>query len=239
MVFSDTSKNLGLIQDITFLTKTNTTNYPTADRTRNINNWYSKVVSWIIQANGRWKWDDSNQTNRPTATANLVDGQQDYSVINKTPDADQDWLQIDRVDILDSDGNGIKLLPIDQSDIGMALSEFNETDGTPKYFDFNGSNIFLYPAPNYDKASGLVASFNRAPLAFADTDTTKKAGFASIFHRVLSLGASYDWALVNSKNMVSNLREEIAVMKEDIKKHYGTRDKYEIKKIARAYQNFK
>jgi len=118
------------------------------------------------------------------------------------------------------------------------MDEFEETDGVPKYFDFRGASVFLYPAPNYSQASSLIAYFNRAPLAFTASDTTKKPGFASIFHRILSLGASYDWNLTNKKD-VNNLRQEIAVMEEDIKQYYSKRDKYEKKMLTRAKGNFK
>ena len=54
MQFSDTTNNLGIIQDITFKTGVSTNQYTIADRTRNINNWYMRVTGWILEADGRW-----------------------------------------------------------------------------------------------------------------------------------------------------------------------------------------
>jgi len=239
MVYSDTSTNLGLIQDITFLTGVGTTQYTLADRTRNINNWYLKTTSWIITADGRWQWDDANQTDRPCATTDLVNGQQDYKVIIGSPSTTQDWLEIDRVEILDSNGDAKVLTPIDQNDIGQALTEFLDTDGTPRYFDFRGGSIFLYSAPNYNSTGGLTIYFKRSPLLFASTDTTKRPGFATPFHKILSLGASYDWAMAKNSGNRDVIRQELEILKNELIDFYSKRAKYERPRLSRAYKNYK
>ena len=81
--------------------------------------------------------------------------------------------------------------------------------------------------------------FNRAPLTFLKTDTTKKPGFASIFHEVLSLGATYDWEKAKGKGNPEQTMRDIMQYKRDIKRHYGRRDKYEITKLKRLAKNFK
>jgi len=240
MIFSDTSNNLGIIQDITSLTGVDTTNYATKDRTRNINNWYMKVINWIISADGRWQFDDSNQTNQPTAYTDLVADQQDYLLLAALPDTDQDWLRIARVDILDEAGNGDTLYPIDIADITGAEAEYRDVAGTPKQYDIIGNSIFLYPKPSYNKTAGLVVFFQRAPLVFASTDTTKKPGFASIFHNVLSLGAAYDWFISTGElTKADRMKADINEMKIDIMNYYSKRPKYEKPMLRRAYQSFR
>lgn len=233
MVFSDTSTNLGILQDITFKTGASTTNFPTADRTRIINNWYMKTTGWIITSNGRWQWDDSNQTNQPSATTDLVTNQRDYTVINASPTASQDWLVVAKVQIKDTGGKWIDLKSIDKREI----NEGNFiTSGTPDYYDFDGASIKLYNATSYDSTGGLKVWFQRSPLLFTATDTTKKPGFASIFHEILSLGASYDYLLNRKKDYAGadRINVEIEKMKADLQTHYGRRNNYEVNQIRRA-----
>ena len=239
MVYSDTSTNLGIIQDITFKTGVGTSQYTLADRTRSINNWYMKVVNWIIEADGRWQWDDTNQTDRPCASTDLVDGQQDYTVLNAKPSTIQDWLQIDRVEILDSNDNAIEITPIDQTEVKQALTEFQDTDAQPMYYDFRGNSVYFYPAPNYDSTKGLTVYFKRAPLVFAASDTTKKPGFASTFHEILSLGAKYDWEVAKAPEKSEQTLRDITIMEQRIKQFYSKRNKYERPKLRRSINNYK
>lgn len=240
MEFNNTTNESGLIQDISFWTGVDLNEYTLKERTRQINQWYLTVVSWIFEADGRWQWDDANQTTRPCATANLVSGQQSYRVLRAIPSSSQDWLQVSRVEILDSNDNGIKLFPIDEKDIvGRDLNEFMNTNGIPQYYDFSGNSIFLYPATNYNKSNSLQIYFKRAPLKFNSTDTTKQPGFASIYHKILSLGASYDFALAKNLDNRDILRQEITVLKKGLKDFYSNRDKYEKTQLTRLKRNYK
>ena len=229
MQFSDTSNNQGLIQDVTFMTGANlASDYPVKERTRNINVAYGKVASIIMEADGRWQWDDPNHTNLPTAACNLKDGQESYSIMIPAPTALQDWLMVERVEILDANDEGKLLTPFDKRDVGMAWDEFNETDDTPRYYDMANGSIFLKPNPNYDKTLGLIITFKRNPSYFAYDDTTKRPGFARLYHRFLSLSASYDWFIkVGKGSRAKAVRNEMFLMEQDIKSFYSKRDKYE------------
>ncbi len=240
MIYSDTTNNLGIIQDITFKTNAGLSEYTIADRTRNINNWYMKVTGWIITADGRWRWDDTNQTNLSVATTNLVADQQDYGILSATPDTDEDWLVVERVE-MDTDSDvGLVLTPFDENDKGMALTEYQKTAGQPYQYRMDGTQIFIYPKPNYDKTNGLRVYFQRAPLLFAATDTTKKPGFASPYHEILSLGATYNWEKAKGTGNPEQTMRDILDMKDKIKKHYGnTRKAYEIRKVTRPAKSYR
>lgn len=236
MVFSDTSTDLGLIQDITFKASVDLANFEIADRTRSINNWYMKTTGWIIEADGRWQWDDANQSALPVATTSLVTDQRDYSVIVGSPSVAQDWLVVAKVQIKNSDGKWIELLPIDKRFINEASFT---TSGTPRYYDFEGTSIKLYSATDYDSTGGLQIWFQRAPLLFGATDTTKKPGFASVYHEILSLGAKYDWEVSKTIGNAEQTMRDIMVMKKDIQTHYGRRNEYEINQIKRPYKKYR
>lgn len=239
MVFSDTSTSLGIVQDITFKTNADLVSFPIADRTRSVNNWYMKVTSWIIESDGRWQWDDSNQTDQPTATTDLVEDQRDYRLLTGAPSTSQDWLVVERVEIQNSGGTKTLIFPIDKRDVQGSIDQNYSTSGQPNYYDFDGTQLKLYPACNYAKTDGLKVWFKRAPLLFAATDTTKRPGFASIYHEILSLGAKYDFEVAKRLPNAEQTLRDITQMKRNIQDHYGRRDEAEIDRLRRPYTNWK
>jgi hypothetical protein len=210
-------------EDITFLTSADEEAYPIKDRNRYINEAYSKVAFLIIKAEGRMQWDDANHTDVPKSSCDLVTNQASYNIFSAAPTALKDWLSLERLEILDPSGNGIVLHPIDHKDIPGPLSEFMKEPGIPQYFDLNGTQVTLYPKPNYNCTGGMTAFFNRAPSYFAITDTTKRPGFATLFHPYLSKYASFIWN--STKKGDYSLQAILTGIEADIKSHYGNRNK--------------
>jgi len=237
MQYSDTSTNQGIIQDITFLTGQDTNAYTLNDRTRNVNRHYLEVVNLIIRASGAWEFDDTGKTDHPVLTSTLVDGQSDYElpksvtsdVYTKQGDATKGGiLKIHRVEVLDSNSVWSRLKQIDQREVRGAWDEFQKTDGLPRFYDIRGGSIFLKPAPatgTVTLSGGLKIYILREPYVFTASDTTREPGFAEIFHRRLSLGASYDWFMANVPERATSLKAEIMQMDEAIKEFYGSRDR--------------
>lgn len=248
MVYSDTTTRQGLIQDCEDLTGLGVAGISGVTAklqtfTRYINERYLEVTGLIITADGRWQWDDSNHAAQPVATTDLVLGQDDYLVLNATPAAAQDWLEVDKVELKDSNGDWYFLNPIDKGQYNTSLEERFETNGLPTYYDMEGASIKLYPASDYASTNGMKIWFKRAPLLFSSTSSTandaKKPGFASIFHKYLSLGASFDYCIANDMDRANNLKALMDEMKIAIKEHYGKRIGYETLKVKRAPQSFK
>lgn len=218
MQFSDTTTNQGIIQDIDFIVGSNTNTYSLADKTRNINRAMDKIVSLILASDGVWEWDDNNQTDLPVATTSLVPSQSDYAFA-------VDHLKITKVAIKDTNGNWSVLSPFDLTEEIANSFIVNPTEtGTPISYDKRAGSIFLYPAPNYSSSGGLKIYFQRPSTYFTASDTTKAAGFASIFHRYLSLSAAFDFAFAKGLAMVNQIKQEILVMEQDIKDFYGKRN---------------
>ena len=196
MQFSDATNLDGIVEEIDFEVDTDSTSYPLKDKARNVNRHYVHVVALILQSDGRWQWDDTNQTDLPIGVGTLVNNQQDYAITGAT------YLTVTRAEVKDINGNYQVLNPLDQHDIqGQALTEFQKTAGMPRYYDKIGDSIFLYPKPSTSlvtPSEGLKVYFQRGPSYFVSTDTTKKAGFAALFHRILSVGGAMDYARANS-----------------------------------------
>lgn len=212
------------------LTKTNSTSFPNDDLVILANNALDRVTSLILQADGRWQWDDTNQTDLPIATTNLVSGQQDYSL-------SVDHIEIQRVEAKDSNGNWYLLKPLDKAEIKIALNEYFDTDDTPRYYDKVGNSVFLYPAPNYSQSASLKLYFSRPASYFVSGDTTKKPGFNALFHDLIPLWVAYDYGLANGLSNVNLLMQEIQRKETELLESYQKRSKDEPLRFRTPYNN--
>jgi len=234
-MFSDITNDTGIIQETDFLLNLDVaTTYPVKQKTRSINRYYDRVVSLILQADGRFEYDDNNQTDLPIGTTALVANQQDYSISGAT------FLKILRVEVKDSNGNWTQLKQISLQDKkGTAMTEYKKTAGTPKEYDLLGQSTFLYPKPNYSLAAALKIYYQRDVSHFVSTDTTKVPGFAAPFHSILSFGAALDYAIANNlTSRISLFREEIAKLEMAIINFYGNRDKDSKLRMTVLSENF-
>jgi hypothetical protein len=186
-----------------------------------MNRWYQKVSIRIWKSAKDWEYDDSNATDLPIATTTLVDGQQDYSLPTTA-------LGINRIEVLDNIGNGVKLKPIDQFDLpNIALEEYMKSDGLPRHYDLIGNSVFLYPKPDSGSVtlvSGLKIYLTREVSEFVSSDTTKEPGFAEPFHGILSMGVSYDYLMKNGETQKSQTtRQENEQLMQEMEDFYAGR----------------
>ncbi len=194
MVFSDTTNNLGMVQQIRTFTRTDSTQWATSKIVNSANNYLDRVAGYAIGADRRFQWDDTNHTKLPIGTTNLVASQSDYSFL--TDEQGNRILTLTRIDIKDASGDWIQLKPIDQFEVDGALDEFYSAEGQPIYYDKLADNIIrLYPTPSTSVTAGLKFYFQRTPSYFAATDTTKEPGVAPVLHRGFVMAGSFDCAI--------------------------------------------
>lgn len=238
MVFNDTTNKSGIIQDCEFWLFSG--NYGQISGSADLLNQFTalsnraldSITNSILESDDRWEYDDTTYTDYPIATANLVNGQGDY-VLSVS------HLKVLRVEIQGPDGVWNLLTPIDLADMQVARDEYLSTPSTPIQYDILATSLFLYPKPNYDATGGLRVYFQREPNYFVNTDTTKAPGFVTTSHRLVSLKASYDFAVANNlTDKIKVLDTEIA--KEDLKLRgfYGRRNKDEVlvmREVNRSY----
>jgi hypothetical protein len=222
MVFSDSVNNLGIVQDVDFWVGSDSTTYAIAQKTRNINAALDRVASLIMQSDGKWEWDDTNQTDLPIGTTTLTSGQQDYSI-------DTTYLKIRAVAIKDSVGTLHYLDRLDEKSPTAGLQELmdsTKTSGTPTCYALLGNSIILDKKPNYTATGGLKVYFQRNVSYFASTDTTKVPGFAPMFHRILSLSAALDYAIKHdlSEKIITRLQNRIDKIEAALMEYYSSRD---------------
>lgn len=218
MQFSDSSNLTGLIQSCEDKINSSITGDLLKKFTRYINNASSKVWAIIFDTYNGWIYDDANQTDLPQATSDLVSGTSTYSLPSTA-------LTVQRIEIKDSEGNFIPLKSLTLEEIQQGVDEFYENNGTPQGYRLLGNTIEIFPASSYNSTSGLKVYFERASVAFASTDTTKTAGFASPFHDMLAIDASIQYMSTKNfnQNQINNLKLEYEQYKIDLKNFYGKR----------------
>lgn len=196
--------------------------------TRYINEALNRVATLVLQVDGRWQFDDNNNTDFPIATTNLVttlgSEQQDYSFAVT-------FLKVLRVEVLDNTGAWTKLTPFDQVDIyDNSLTDLMKTPGLPLYYDKQANSIFLYPKPlgtSVTAANGLKVWFQRPPSYFTTSDTTKVPGFQSIYHRLVAMLASRDYAVTRGLTNAKAISDLATLQEQDLQDAIALRSKDE------------
>ena len=224
---------LSQIQDQTNTQNSTTSSFTTVQKTLAINNalnWYFILAN---TAAGNWRpADDTNQSDYPVITANVVSGQQDYSFA--TDEQGNQILDIYKVRILQPDGiNWYTLTQINQDTITDA--ELSTVTGSiPQEYYLTANGIFLVQKPNYNSTNGLEVWIDRSPVYFTAGDVstgTKKAGLPWVHHEYLSLRPSYFYCL--AKGLPQAPAYKLALFGEDgksgmegaIKKYWRDRNR--------------
>ncbi len=220
--------------DIDWLCGTDSTSYALADKARNMNRHYYLAILDILKTSDRFQFDDRNHSTLPISDFTLVAGQKDYSLPTNL-------LKVHAIEVTDAAGNVHRLKEMDaMQDLGLSITDFEDTDGLPQYYDPNGDSLMLYPSPSAAACTlvnGGTIYFSRDVDAFTSSDTTQKPGIPTPFHRILSLGASYDWMLVNGPTETADrfLRDQTTLRKE-LTKFYSDRNKDTRTKITTAHK---
>ncbi len=222
-----------IVSKIYFKTKTDVNQFTAADMLRLINNAYERVASLILQSDGRWQWDDTNQSDLAVATTTITSGQQDYSLATA-------HLRITGMEIKQQSGSWMKLQPIDQTDISdfnASITQQGVVTGVPQYYDLVGTSIFLYPTPSYTQAASLKVYFQRAPVLFTSgevTAGTKEPGFNSLYHSLIVDWVAYEYGGALVPPQFSNYMTDIQRKEDAIRKDYGKRDKDDTVRMSMA-----
>jgi hypothetical protein len=238
MIFSDTTTKLGLIQDCEMNIFGNYGDISSnSDRlydfTARLNRAYDKVATMIMSLDGRWSWDDTNYTDSPIGSTNLVSGQKDYGI-------DVEFMDIQKVIVLDSNGNKSVIYPYDIKDQGANfLLEKMDSDNTgiPTRYLKRGGSIYLDPIPNYSYSAGLIIYYQRKPSYFTYTDTTKSVGIPSTLHRWLSLEASFDYAISKQLSLKNDIKFQLDDIRNLASEFYNKRTKDEQLSIIPIIRN--
>lgn len=223
-----TSRELGLVQDCEDLLNFPATGISAntnllAQFTRNMNAWYNRVVTMILESQDSWDFDDSNNTDYPIGTIPLTIAR------DVTIPISSKILKIKRMDVTYDGSTWYKAELLDTGQIGTGLGNDTNTDGnfskTKPFYDLVGSNgVFIYPlasAADVTAGAKMRVEFYRDITEFVVGDTTKQPGFDAPFHKILSLGASYDYARANGLSKKDDLMMSLQDLEGRLKRYYG------------------
>lgn len=188
------------------------------DFTNYINTTLRTLWFRIWNITGNWLYDDSNQTNLPQATADLVEDQRTYAL----PGGGYTIL---RAEFQNSGGVWQEITPLSMQRIPRAIPEFRKASGTPRYYRLTDDTLELFPASNYSKDASLKLYFDRGSVAFVSTDITQEPGFITEFHDLVPLGASIEWLTPNNPEHPSLGKYELKFEKKSkqLEEYYGKR----------------
>lgn len=208
-----------------------TTTYPVAALARGSNLALDRVVTLIVKNDKKWQWDDTNQTDLPVATTDLVASQQDYSLAVT-------HLKISEVKVEDTTGNLRALEKLQTEEIEDAINRFTST-GQPLYYGLRGNSIFLVPSPSFASTAGLKIYFQRGASYFVSGDTTKVPGFATPFHRLIALYQARDYCSTKGmKSREMSIKEEIFRLEQELQDFYLRRAGDENTRLSFVKDNF-
>ena len=233
--FNNTTTKAGIIQKIEFFSGLGDSaisgnSILLNQMTGLVNDWLGVMVGDILQCDGRYQWDDTNYSNQPIATFDLVLGQQGYSFFQD--DDGNQILDVTRVEVKNAaSGDWVLLKPIDQQEIREGYDEYLEGNGIPVYYDFIGTVLNVFPAPSYSSSAGAKVFFKREPNYFASDQTSNEPGIATPFQKILWLGPAYDYLLAQGRPN-DRLRQEVEAERERLREFYSRRNKYEQPRIS-------
>jgi hypothetical protein len=208
---------------------TTSSSYPTATKVRDINLALDKFWSIALQASGIWHFDDSNHTDYPILTTNIYSGQRDYAFT--TDENGNIILEIYRVMVAGTDGIFYDLEEVDQNQKNfksLSMVDGQNLTGKPTRYNKTSNGIFLDVIPDYDMTNGLKIFIDREASYFTTLDTfytSKKPGFAGIFHEYLALRPSYQYAYRKGFKNAKSLQTEMLIMEDKIEEYYSKRGK--------------
>lgn len=227
-----------IIHEVWKLCDANITSYPLNDVVRRTNAGLEELIALILNIDGTWQWDDTNQTTLPRGKGTLVEGQEAYSF-------SAEYLQIEAVEILDTNSVYRRIEPLDHSELGgqspqeyFGMTSGNPNTGFPTHFDQVGDTIILYPAPTSTSvtlANGIRVWFKRTADLFTVSDTTQEPGIPSTHHIMLAYMAAIPYCMAYKQNRVALYEKKVDEMKKTLLAHYGNREKSK-RKVATMKQ---
>lgn len=224
MRFSGSGDNSGLVQETYFLSGTDANSYLIADLTRNLNGWYERIVGWVLESLDDWDWDDPNLTNLPRANQAMQANQDNYPLPT-------DLYKVLRLEYTWDGSIYYKATPLHfkerlaGSDVTAINNDFQKTK---PFYQLFANQILVRPIPvqaDVDAGASIRLWYARDFDHFITTDTTQAPGFVKLWHRALSHGAAYDFAIAKGKANANALRNELVSMEKEIRIYYINRNK--------------
>jgi len=224
LVFSDTTANTGILQQVRKFARVEAVQWPTANVVNSVNNYHDKVVGYAIGADRRFQFDDTNHTALPEGTTALTINVSDYSFL--TDEQGNAIITLLGISLLQN-GYYVPLECVDRTQVDT--STFGTVSGTPTRYDKIADNVIrLDTLPPATVASGLKFYFQRVGSYFTASDTTKTPGVSPLLHRGYVIAGAYDCALTLGLANLQPLSVEMQKEEQAMKRYFAHRNNDEI-----------
>jgi len=189
--------------------------------TGRVNRAFDTIMPLILSYSDHIRWDDTNHSDRPFGTIDIVSGQHDYTITGD--DNSLDILNLTGVRILtgasETEYKDVSRMLVSDPQVKDALVPNPSSTGIPTHFVEQGNSIFFNPVFNYSATAGIQLFFERQQSYFTSTDTTKEPGIPLIFHELLALHPALDWISVNrpeDSNTIARIERRIASKEKEL-----------------------
>lgn len=232
MKFYDATTEDAVVQEVWRICGATANTYTLKQVTARVNQALDRFFYLALSENGDWQFDDSNYTDFPIGTTNIVSGQQDYSF-------PAELLNVTKVLAKDSTGNWRELIPVDQNEpLARNIWELpTSNSGAATRYDIFSNSIFLDPIPNYSSSNGLKVVYGRNASKFVSTDTTKEPGIPSLFHPYLCRHAALSFLIEKKLPQLTSVSQQVLIDEEAIKDFIANRNETKKTKIRPSYRD--
>jgi hypothetical protein len=186
---------------------------------------FSDYLTLAFNTAGTWKFDDSNHSDFPEITTNIVAGQRDYTFT--TDETGNLILDIYKVYAKETGKDYQELENIDADTTGVVntITTGSTITGVPYSYDKTANVIRLEVTPAENVTDGLKVSINREATLFTVDDTTKKPGIPGLHHKWFYLLPALDYARRSSLSSFEKIKQEVIELEADVKKYFSRRER--------------
>jgi hypothetical protein len=232
------------------LVNADTSSYTNANLLIDLNMWYHKVVTMILQSQDEWDYDDARNTDFPILSTSLVENPRDYSI-----PVSEKVLKLKSVNISYDGTNFYKATPIDSGEftqgVGLTSSSTQEAtvdgrfDKTSPRYDMKYGSIFVYPRANAtDVANGgkIVLEWTRQITEITSAELTTGTvvlGFDDPFHPMVAYGCAFEFAISKGLPNKNDLFTVIQDYEARLKDHYSSKQKDREYNVRSAIVSYK
>lgn len=229
------------------LTSSDTTSYTDANILIDINIWYQKIVTMILESGDDIDFDDTNITATYPIFQRTLAARRDYAfstaawaALGKEAGSNASAaailpLKIKRLDISwDGGTTWYKATPFDDGEYPYGLGGDAQTDTnfikTAPRYDVKFNSVFIYPAPTAaDVTAGAIMRLeqerNVIPFTSSDLSTgTAVPGFDAPFHPMIPAGAAWEYAISRQLPQLAQLTTNLQDWEIRLRQAYGRKD---------------
>ena len=168
-----------IIHEVFRICGANANTYTIRDIISRVNSALDRFCHIAFQVDGRWSFDDINESSSPIDTQNIVSGTNEY----KFGDFTEKIINLIKLTVLDGDAVEHSLTVESMDSLSQPFTELYKSSntGTPTHYLKYGDFIYLRPYPDYSEANGLRAYFNRPASKFDFASYTQTIANPSVF----------------------------------------------------------